>query len=136
MEDKIYTQSKSELENKLITAYNNVIDTLILFAIEYKDNPKELSKNIEIAENDYWSYFHSNNINFLLENNCLNKQQAVEILALREKIAQLSSDRWDDFSIKFSDEWIQLRKQANQILISLKVRKRKLDKQFEIPPKK
>ena len=86
MEDKIYTQSKSELENKLITAYNNVIDTLILFAIEYKDNPKELAKNIEIAENDYWSYFHSNNVNFLLENNCLNKQQAVEILALREKL--------------------------------------------------
>lgn len=136
MEDKIYTQSKSELENKLVTAYNNVIDTLILFAIEYKDNTKELSKNIEIAENDYWSYFHSNNINFLLENNYLNKQQAVEILALREKIAQLPSDRWDDFSIKFSDEWIQLRKQANQILISLKVRKRKIDKQFEIPPRK
>lgn len=134
MEDKIYTLAESELKNKLITAYNNVVDTLILFAIDYKESPKLLAKNIEIAESDYWSYFHSNNINFLQENLLLNTQQSVAILALREKIAQLSSDRWDDFSIKYADEWTQIRKQANQILILLKVRKRKIDSNFEIPP--
>ena len=117
MEDKIYSLAKNEVENKLITSYNNVVDTLILFAIDYKESPKQLAKYIEIAESNYWSYFHSNNINFLQENRFLNAQQSVAILALREKIAKLSSDRWDDFSIKFSDEWVQIRKQANQILI-------------------
>lgn len=133
MEEKIYKNSSNELENKLVTIYNQVVDTLIRFAIDYKENTRLLDRYIEAAEEQYSSDFHSSVVHFLEDHACITPEQGLLIQALREKIAALSADRWDDFSIKYADEWIQIRKQAEKILFLMKVKKRKIDKQFELP---
>jgi len=79
----------------------------------------KIEDNLEELDGYYYSFFHPINLEKLIEQNHINKDQSDKVLIIRGLLDKLSVGKWNKDSFINHPEWIKARQLAMEVLNSI-----------------
>ena len=116
------------VDSKIFNLYILLIDTLIRICAAFESTvDEEIEDYLEELEGDYYTFFDKINIIPLQKANLLTDIQFEMIVTLKKDISSISPNLWNKVSIKKDLLWNKVVKEADDILNSLDVSRRKVE---------